>query len=248
MLRPTGLEARQDTRGVRLTWNARDDRAVFYRVYRDGEPVAEVPRCLFRDDRVAYNTACRYEVAAVDWAGRESARSAERLHRTPIPANANLTQLVPLSAIQDRLELAIDQSVLGHPLRVGGRRFRRGLGTHAHARLRYFLGRGYTTFKGAVGIDDETHGAGSAIFKVLGDGKELFASAIKRGGERPQPFQVSVRNVTVLELLVTDAGDGTEGDHADWGNPYLSAARHRRPQRTLQTRPAATGPTPGSNR
>ncbi len=239
---PARLEARQTTRGVRLTWNATDDRAARYRVYRDGQPVGECDRPPFHDHSVRYDTTCVYRVAAVDWAGNESELSTELPYRTPVPASTNLTQLVPLSARQDAFVLGTNQGVGGRPLRVAGRRYRLGLGTHANANTRYFLGEGYARFSGEVGIDDGTEGAGSAVFRILGDGRELFASEVKRGGERAQAFNVSVAGVMVLELVVEDAGDGTEGDHANWGNPYLRAAPRRGGRPGGATRPAGTQP------
>ena len=111
----------------------------------------------------------------------------------------------------------------GNPLRMAGKRYHRGLGTHSNARLCYHLGAGFDTFTGEVGIDDETEGKGSCIFKIIADGETLFTSRLLRGGEAPQPFSVSVRNRMTLELIVTDGGDRPDNDHADWGNPYLQA-------------------------
>lgn len=239
---PARLEARQTTRGVRLTWNATDDRAARYRIYRDGQSIGECDRPPFHDHRVRYDTTCVYRVSAVDWAGNESELSTELPYRAPVPASTNLTQLVPLSARQDAFALGTNQGVGGRPLRVAGRRYRLGLGTHANANIRYFLGEGYARFSGEVGIDDGTEGAGSAVFRILGDGRELFASEVKRGGERAGPFNVSVASVMVLELVVEDAGDGTEGDHANWGNPYLRAAPRRGTRPGPATRPASTRP------
>jgi len=204
--------------------------------------IGECDRPPFHDHSVRYDTTCIYRVSGVDWAGNESELSTGLPYRTPVPASTNLTQLVPLSARQDAFALGTNQGVSGRPLRVAGRRYRLGLGTHANASIRYFLGEGYARFSGEVGIDDGTEGAGSAIFRILGDGRELFASKVKRGGERAGPFNVSVAGVMVLDLVVEDAGDGTEGDHANWGNPYLRTAPRRGTRPGPATRPASTQP------
>lgn len=57
---------------------------------------------------------------------------------------------------------------------------------------------------------------GSAIFKITGDGKELYNSGIVRGGEPAKPLSLSVKGIDMLELSVEDAGDGLSGDHANW--------------------------------
>ncbi len=239
---PVRVEARQTTRGVHLTWHATDDRAARYRVYRDGQPIGECDRPPFQDAGVPYDVMCGYRVSAIDWAGAESELSTELPYRTPVPASTNLTQLVPLSVRRDGLALGTNQSVGGRALRIGGRRYRLGLGTHANANVRYFLGQGYTRFSGEVGIDDGTEGAGSAVFRILGDGKELFVSEVKRGKERAQTFEVPVAGVMVLELVVSDAGDGTEGDHANWGNPYLRTGQRRGGRGGPAGTPVGTGP------
>jgi hypothetical protein len=220
---PSGLGARQNTRGVLLTWPARDERAVLYRVYRDDKMLAESAEPEYQDSTAEYGRQYTYALAAVDYAGRESPQSEALTHRTPVPASTNLTDLVPLLAEQEHLAVMPDTSAAGHPLRVTGKRYHRGLGTHSNARIRYYLGNGYEKFTGEVGIDDETEGKGSAVFKIMADGRPLFTSPVMRGQATPVAFSVPVRGCTNLELIVTDAGDNPDNDHADWGNPYLEA-------------------------
>jgi hypothetical protein len=109
-----------------------------------------------------------------------------------------------------------DKAVEGHPLSIGGRRFEHGLGTHSPGTFLIALNRGSTRFAGWVGIDDEVGKRGSATFTILGDGKTLWSSGVMRGGDAAKPFEVSVAQVRTLLLLVGDAGDGFEYDHADW--------------------------------
>ena len=75
---PSGLVATavSSTR-IELSWTAaRDDVGVTgYRVYRDGSPVAVVGGAAHADRGLAADTTYRYEVAALDAAGNESARS-----------------------------------------------------------------------------------------------------------------------------------------------------------------------------
>src|SRR5581483_2409017 len=76
-----------------------------------------------------------------------------------------------------------DQSVDGHPLSIGGRKFAQGLGTHAESRLRLALHGQGERFTASVGVDDEVGSRGNVIFKINGDGKLLWQSGPMRGGD-----------------------------------------------------------------
>ncbi|GMV97311.1 MAG: hypothetical protein AMXMBFR83_16690 [Phycisphaerae bacterium] len=217
---PAGLQAAADTRGVLLTWRAGDE-ASRYRVYRDGAAIGETCDAWFQDSTAVYGRSYEYRVTALDDAGRESALSPPVGHRMPLPAAVHLSELEPLVAEQEHLGVTGDASAAGNPLTVAGRRYPRGLGTHSRARIVYYLGGGYRTFTGAVGIDDETAGKGSCAFIIRADGEALFTSEVLRGGAAAQPFSVSVAGRMTLELIVTDGGDNPDNDHADWLNLKL---------------------------
>ncbi len=221
---PVKPVAQQNTRGVLLSWPV-VPAAVLYRVLRDGRPLAEVEGASWQDSTCVYNRGYTYTAQAVDVFGRASATSAGLDYRTPAPASTNLTQLVPLWSDQDRFEPGIDVNAAGGPLRVGGQRFYRGLGTHANSTIRYYLGGGYHEFSGAVGIDEAAGRTGSAIFEVWADGSVLWSAGPLRGGQPATPFSVNVSGKGELELITRDAGDGITGDYADWANVYLRVAR-----------------------
>ncbi|MEY2429039.1 MAG: alpha-galactosidase [Verrucomicrobiota bacterium] len=109
-----------------------------------------------------------------------------------------------------------DLGVAGEPLSIGGKQFAQGVGTHAESKLRVDLGRKAARFFAQVGVDDSAGGEGSVQFIVLGDGKVLWHSGLLAGGKAAMPVDVNVRGVRVLDLRVTDGGDGTGSDHADW--------------------------------
>ncbi len=60
--------------------------------------------------------------------------------------------------------------------------------------------------------------AGSVIFRLIHNNKEIYASEIMRQGDAPVEIDIPVRG-GVLELVVEDAGDGASGDHAVWIEP-----------------------------
>lgn len=228
---PSEITTEQNTRGVLVSWVGIDDRTARYRVYRDNQRVAELPadEHAFQDSDIDYDRAYRYTVTTVDAAGRASRPGPAVNHRTPIPTSTNLTTLSPLFVEQEHLALGQDVSAAGRPLSMGGRSYDHGLGMHANARVAFFIGDGYDLFTGEVGIDDGAEGKGSAVFKIVADGQTLFTSEVLRGGDQPEAFSVSVAGKRQLELIVTDAGDGADFDHTNWGHPHLQVTRARAP-------------------
>jgi hypothetical protein len=114
-----------------------------------------------------------------------------------------------------------DRSVTGGPMRLSGRTIARGVGVHGGTTLAYTLDGGYEKFTAIVGLDESVGRRGSVIFRVVGDGKELFKSDLLRGGTAAVPVSVEIVGVKKLEL-VADPADGLDiGDHADWGDAKL---------------------------
>jgi alpha-galactosidase len=119
-----------------------------------------------------------------------------------------------------------NQSVEGHALSIGGKKFERGFGTHAESVLRVNLGGDATTFSASVGVDDEVKGnpASSVEFIVRGDGKVLWQSGVMGAGNEAQTCEVDLTGVKSLVLEVSDAGDGNTFDHADWADAKFETA------------------------
>ena len=70
-----------------------------------------------------------------------------------------------------------------------------------------------------AGVEDKdrTMKNGTVLFRILGDGKELFAKKMS-SGEKMKPIEVDIRKVKRLELRVEDGGDGYSGDFAIWSD------------------------------
>jgi alpha-glucosidase len=109
----------------------------------------------------------------------------------------------------------------GAQLSIAGRKFTKGLGTHAAADVAIALGGTCRTFSVSVGVDDETTSPGSVVFQIVGDGRVLRQSDILRTGGAPVGYTVDITGVQTLSLRVDDAGDGKNFDHADWGDALL---------------------------
>lgn len=114
-----------------------------------------------------------------------------------------------------------NRSVQGKPITIAGRRFERGVGTHAVSRFAVPCA-GATRFSAWVGVDDEMQGyPGSVEFQLLGDGKLLWKSGVMRVGTPAMRADVPLKGVTVLQLVVTDGGDNINADHADWADARI---------------------------
>ncbi len=111
-----------------------------------------------------------------------------------------------------------NRSVESAPLRIGGREFASGVGTHAESEFTVEV-RGAREFKAQVGVDDEVGGGrGSVEFVVEGDGRELWRSGVMKQGDPAHAVAVPLAGVTSLVLRVCAAGDGIQYDHADWAD------------------------------
>lgn len=112
----------------------------------------------------------------------------------------------------------INRSIRERPLAIGGQTFERGVGTHANSTYRLNLNGGTERFTASVGMDDHANGPGSVVFQVVADGKRVFHSGVMKPGQAARGVDVELRGVKTLVLLVTDAGDGVQFDHANWAD------------------------------
>jgi len=114
-----------------------------------------------------------------------------------------------------------DRNATGGQLRCGDRIYAKGLGMHSAARLTYTLDQPYKRFDAELGIDDSTDGGGSVRFRVYVDGEERQGSQIVRGGQRPVPISVDLKDARRLDLIVDFADRADQLDRADWMDARL---------------------------
>ncbi|MFI6497626.1 endo-alpha-N-acetylgalactosaminidase family protein [Nonomuraea typhae] len=106
----------------------------------------------------------------------------------------------------------------GSPLTVGGRVFAKGLGTHAPAKVRFYLGARCTSFSAFTGVDDsQAVPRGSVRFSVLADGVLRARSPVLRGPDPAHELIADLTGARYADLVADDGGDGIGNDHADWG-------------------------------
>ncbi|MCB1015677.1 MAG: NPCBM/NEW2 domain-containing protein [Acidimicrobiales bacterium] len=129
----------------------------------------------------------------------------------------------------------------GGPVTLDGVVHGRGLGVHAPSRVVYDLEPGCSTFTADLGVDDETGDGGSVQFRVEGGGgRVLYESALMRAGTPTRHVAVDLAGEHRLKLVVTDGGDGVDGDHADWASPALTCDEPPPPGHVHIDAPAAT--------
>ena len=80
--------------------------------------------------------------------------------------------------------IQINKSIYKNPIRVDGKTYKNGIGTHANSEIVYDLNNQYKSFQCLAGIDDETGKLGSVVFKVYGDDKLLFNSGITKNTDK----------------------------------------------------------------
>jgi len=125
--------------------------------------------------------------------------------------------------------LGKDRPYWASELVIAGRRFAKGLVTHAPAEngrkafVEYALGGQYRLFQATLGsaADKSNYGDGSMNYAVLVDGRVVDQ------GRFPVPpatkgIQVSLQGARTLRLEVDNGGNGNNADHAAWGDARLT--------------------------
>jgi alpha-galactosidase len=113
-------------------------------------------------------------------------------------------------------------SVDKHPLSIGGKKFDHGFGTHADSKVTLDMDGAAGTFSAMVGVDDEVGAKGTVRFTVIGDKQKLWDSGVMKGGDAAKEVNVSLAGIKRLSLVVDDAGDGSDSDHADWADAVFT--------------------------
>jgi hypothetical protein len=109
----------------------------------------------------------------------------------------------------------------GNPIRLDGRTYARGVGTHAPARILYELPEGYDWFEAVVGVDDETGGRGTTVASVVLDGRPVYQSPKLRGGGSTAIARIPLQGARQLQLEATPGDDGQRFDHVSWADARL---------------------------
>lgn len=131
--------------------------------------------------------------------------------------------------------LKLDKGYTGQPISLAGRKFEKGLTTHAAtkeeggpSRVVYALVGPYKAakrFRAWIGVDDSGGKEGSCAFIVevhrAGQWAKVFESPVLRQGQAPVEINVDISGADQLRLTATDGGDGYSSDHATWADAMI---------------------------
>ena len=111
------------------------------------------------------------------------------------PESVVYTPFFPLDKVLPAEEkffrLREDQNLESKPLRLGGKRFSRGLALCSRTEAVYYLPGRFRHFEAAAGIDDDVRPRGRVHLIVRGDGKLLWEATLT--GADKAPFQADRR-------------------------------------------------------
>ncbi len=110
-----------------------------------------------------------------------------------------------------------NRSAKGQVMTMGGRTFHRGIGAHALSRIVWQRPANCKTFAATIGCDQKAL-AGTVVFVVEGDGKELYRSPILRADSEPVEIHVPIGQVKQLALILENGGDRINADLGNWAN------------------------------
>ncbi|HQF13753.1 MAG TPA: NPCBM/NEW2 domain-containing protein [Thermogutta sp.] len=143
-------------------------------------------------------------------------------------------------------------NVVKQALRIAGKDYQEGVGTHAVSVLHLALDGQVLRFTAEVGIDESAGRRGSVRFQIYADRRLVFDSDVMHGSDPAKPVDVNLEGVKELLLFVDGTEDGIDFDHADWANavfyyrgqPPHTVAAPEEPREILTPKP---GPAPQLN-
>lgn len=106
-------------------------------------------------------------------------------------------------------------------LQVGGHIHDKGLYAHSASRYVFDLGGRWKQFRAKIGLHDNANIQGSVVFRVLGDGRELYRSRVLHTLSHEKAV-IDVTGVRTLELLCDGAEGHIHSSWAIWADPRVS--------------------------
>ncbi|HLT51166.1 MAG TPA: NPCBM/NEW2 domain-containing protein [Arenibacter sp.] len=106
---------------------------------------------------------------------------------------------------------------------MDGVNYERGIGSITTNVISFYLDGNAKRFSASVGMDDAVTNDIAVKFYVVADGKVLFESGEMKVGDSPREFDVDLKGIDRLGLLVTDdiGGVGNKGTYVNWGDARL---------------------------
>lgn len=105
-------------------------------------------------------------------------------------------------------------------LQIKGQVFEKGLYAHADSSFAFPLAGRWKTFSASIGLRDGAAGQGSAVFTVIGDGKELYRSPLLRAGQK-EDLSLDIAGIQQLELRAQGGEGHNHNSWAIWCDPLV---------------------------
>jgi hypothetical protein len=147
---------------------------------------------------------------------------------TPVPLRGgpqiSLTDLEPVKTDFGFAPPRVNRAWNGPEISLGGVTYDRGIGTHAWTRMTYEVPANATEFQAVVGLADSRGDCpkASVTFEIWDQsGRRIYDSGLIDGASPPRALRVDVRGKRQITLVVTDAEDGIDCDHANWAVPVF---------------------------
>lgn len=112
----------------------------------------------------------------------------------------------------------------GGPLVINGVTYEKGIGCDSQVSITYDLKGQYLRFMSDVGVDDDMDFDGcpaSLKFQVYLDDQKAYDSGLMTWKTEVRKIDLDVTGAKEMKLVVDDAGNGRNSDHADWANARL---------------------------
>ncbi len=147
----------------------------------------------------------------------------------------NLTELKWEYATAGWGQVTLNKSVSGQTLNVKGTEYTNGIGTHSQSIIMYQIPENSVRFKTFAGLDKaatDVKGGTTVEFMVATTDPTPRAVDINKAiantgrisrtmSSKGKKVEADIKGAKKLYLVVTDAGDNFNFDHADWINPTL---------------------------
>ena len=170
-------------------------------------------------------------------------------------SEVNVTSLDILKSSVGWGNLGVNKNINGGTLSVDGKKYAKGFGTHANSIILLPMPEGAKTFKSFVGIDNTGSDQGSYAsveFFVFNEdattregidpAKAAFNSGLvsRKIQKEGVDVKADIKGAEKLYLVVTDAGDNYNYDHANWANPVLVDSKGNQTKLTTMNWTSAT--------
>lgn len=193
-----------------------------YKVFKNGIAVSFTHENEFQIPDEFAGQVFNYTVVAWRLSGEVSKPSNAILKNWTVSNPLYLSDRFPESYHQGWGNLQKDKSIKAG-INIGGKAFKKGLGTHAPSEIIYRVCGNYTTFSAWTGVDYFTKFSteASVQFEVWADGVLYYQGKVMKVTDPAEFVKINITGINELKLIINDAGDGQGWDHANWADAKI---------------------------